>query len=745
LTEGNISPGLPPKKSKSFDLRWFLSRRLKAILIGGGAMFAFLLPFAILKGNYSFETSGRFLIAREAPRIIGRNEDYTNLVNYFHDYAKTQVERIKSPENLQLALKSLPEQILRYFKPEKMSLTTAAAILQGSLDVGEVGSTHLIQVKLKGGAAEGLAEMVNAIMNSYIQRLREESENKDSRRIAFLIQERDALKKAMETKSHSLEKMVQQTMTSDFQANTNVNLQKYLIIQDAYLRAYTAKVVAENIYTQTEAEAGELKKLNNKVLADEKVAGDQALSRTASWTYEKMQDLRASIDGVTKNNSDRQYIEQRMKGMQQYELTQREEVRKQADKIVKDKREYELAKRILGVKSEYLSKTKTADQLKEEMEKIKIQLETSLQEMVTGQQLMKVIENNRQKYFDLENRIRDLILEAKTPSIVSIESYAVTPSSPSSSNRQKLVMMSLLISFGLPAATFFVIDFLDNHMHSPQDITNYLGTPPLWPISEYQSNRVPAVPFERLTLDDPNHNIAKAFGSLAVRLNKEQKIHGAKIALFNGVNEQSGVTAICLNTAQIMRLTCDKIILIDANNIHPALSDNLGANSVPSSPIDFKADEIDLMPGIFHDAERQIDILSLARLDRTLWSGHLPTLLQALKRDYDFIVIDSAPILRTDLTEMLVVQTDIEVLVVQGDRSYFKDFTRSVEIMLRLEVPALATVLNWGGPKAPEWTEEMIAKLTDRAWIEATLKPAEGAIHDIRRWLQRIKGKWVKP
>jgi polysaccharide biosynthesis transport protein len=740
LTEDNVSLALPQKKGKGFDFQRFLSRRFKAILIGGGAMFAFLLPFAILKGNYSFETSGRFLIAREAPRIIGKsNEEYTNLVSYFHDYAKTQAERIKSPENLELALKSLPDQILRHFKPEKMNFATAAAILQRNLEVQEMGSTHLIQVKLKGGAAEGLAEMVNAIMNSYIQRLREESENKDSRRIAFLTQERDVLKKDFEEQSRSLDKMVQKTMSSDFQSNTNVNLQKYLIVQDSYLRAYNAKVAAENLYKQTEAEVSALKKLNNKVLADEMVAGDQSLWRTTSWTYEKLQELRASIDGVTKNNTDRLYIEQRMKAMQEYEHKQREEIRKQADKIIVEKRDLELAKRLLAAQSDFLSKAKTADELKEEMDKTKAQLESSLQDMVVGQQLVKVIENSRIKYFDLENRIRDLILEAKTPLIVSIESYAVTPNSPSSSNRQKLIMMSLLISFGIPTVGFFLIDFIDNRMHSPKDITNYLGTPPLWPISDYHSDNAPTVSFERLTLDDVKHNIAKAFGSLSVRLNKERTLHDAKIALFNGVNEQSGVTAIAINTARIMRLTCDKIILIDANNIHPGLCESVGAKSDAIGPMNFNSDEINIAPGLFHDEERQIDILCLARMNRSLWSGHLPTLLQSLKEKYDFILIDSAPILQTDLTEMLVVLADIEVLIVQGDRTYYNDFIRSIEILLRLEVPALATVLNWGGPKPPDWTEQLIAKMSDRDWIEDKIKPAKAVIDNIWQWLNRMK------
>ncbi|MGQ9919933.1 MAG: GumC family protein [Desulfobacca sp.] len=744
MQKNNRAPALPPKRAKKFDIFWFVQHRAATILVLGGALFALFLPFAVLKGNYAFETAGKLLIAREAPKIIGSKDEYNNLVNYFHDYAKTQVERIRSLDNLEAALKNVPPEVQTHFRPGNMDLSLAAVILQRSLEVSVIGGTHLIQVKLTGGKAVYLADMVNAIMDAYIQKLREESETRDSRRLAFLIQERDELKKQIEEQTKSLETIVQQTMSSDFADNANVFLQKYLSVQDAFLRADVARIAAQNTYEQTVAENAAVKNVPIKVLADEMVAGDQSLWRTTSWTYEKLQELRASIDGVTKANPDRQYIEQRMKGMEEYERKQREEIRKQSEKIVNEKRELELTKKTLAAQYDYLNKAKTANDLKEALDKAREQLEQSLDGMLQGRQLKQSIENSRKKYFDLENRIRDLMLEAKTPLLVSVESYAVPPTSPSSSNKKKLVMLSVALSFGLVTMVLFAIDFADNRIHSPQDITQYLGVPPSWPISNYMPAPGRAVSFAALTWQDPEHKIARALGSLAVRLDRERSRFGAKIVLCTGVHAGCGVTSIVLNTAQAMKKFCQRILVVDANRAHPNMLTLLDppAGRETAGPNAPDAPRWEL--GIYHDDRRELDFFSLDRLDQfTADSGGLSQFLQEARQRYDFIFIDSEPILKSDFTEMLVVQADVVVLCLQGDHTLYQDFVRATEIILRLEVPALATVLNWGGPKPTAWSDDILGKLTDRQWLEAKChklwQAAQQAPPLLQQWLQKIR------
>ncbi len=70
MQKASSPPVLPQRRAKKFNIFWFVQRRAATILVVGGFLFALFLPFAVLKGNYSFETGGKLLIAREAPKII---------------------------------------------------------------------------------------------------------------------------------------------------------------------------------------------------------------------------------------------------------------------------------------------------------------------------------------------------------------------------------------------------------------------------------------------------------------------------------------------------------------------------------------------------------------------------------------------------------------------------------------------------------------------------------------------------
>jgi polysaccharide biosynthesis transport protein len=89
----------------------------------------------------------------------------------------------------------------------------------------------------------------------------------------------------------------------------------------------------------------------------------------------------------------------------------------------------------------------------------------------------------------------------------------------------------------------------------------------------------------------------------------------------------------------------------------------------------------------------------------------LPTLFERLSGEYDFILVDSAPLFSSDATELLVTLAHVVVLVAQGDRTMLRDFARTTELILRLEIPAMAAVLNWGGIRPLNWFDGMVAKI----------------------------------
>lgn len=705
------SPVLLPDKSKPFDMRGFLLRRKLPIIVLGGFILTLLFPFALLKGSYSFEASGKMLIARETPQIIMRSEE--NISNYFRDYATSQIERIKSPATLETAVKKLPEPLAARYRPKGGDDLAVAAELSKNLTVENIPNTDFISLKFTGNSADGLAEVVNSIMDAHLQRLQAEEENQEGRRVAFLSEERNALNREIEEEMTTIEDLVRKTRSLSFQDQNNIFLNRYLNLQNIYAPAYSAMVAARNEYDESLKEAETLKALSTKVLVDEMVAADQTIWSTSSWTYQKLQDLRATIDGISKDNPDRRYVEQRMTAMQEYEQKMRQDVTDRAEKIVNGKRDYNLSQKIITAKSSYLIKEKTAKEIKADMDQALAEAEKNALNMLKGQELIKTIGNNRAKLFELEGRIHNLVLEAKKPLRMSVDSYAVKPKSPSGSNLKKLYMMVFLLSFSIPALAFFIYDFLDNRIRSPKDIAHYIGRPPTWPISAYRAPEGrETTGFSRITLDEPNHTISKAIRSLAVRLDKERTGHGAKIAVICGVDFQNGTTEIALNVSHAMKHFCERVLLIDGNVMRPGLRRTLNLEEAGSCDAQVLTDGDEVRKAIVPEPERGIDVLCLGECR---WDQHLhrrlPPLFDAMSEQYDFVLIDAAPITQSDLTELFVVLSQLSILVVQGDRSLFRNFVQSVKIIMRLEVPALAVVLNWGGPRPMTWFDNAVERV----------------------------------
>ena len=85
-------------------------------------------------------------------------------------------------------------------------------------------------------------------------------------------------------------------------------------------------------------------------------------------------------------------------------------------------------------------------------------------------------------------------------------------------------------------------------------------------------------------------------------------------------------------------------------------------------------------------------------------------LFDSAKREYDYICIDCAPVLQSDLTEHLALYADIIVLISVGESTYFNDLRKAAELLVHLKVPAIAPLLNWGGLKRSMSIDKLLEK-----------------------------------
>jgi polysaccharide biosynthesis transport protein len=70
-------------------------------------------------------------------------------------------------------------------------------------------------------------------------------------------------------------------------------------------------------------------------------------------------------------------------------------------------------------------------------------------------------------------------------------------------------------------------------------------------------------------------------------------------------------------------------------------------------------------------------------------------IIEKAREEYDYIYIDTAPIMVSDTTEYIVMKSDVGVLVVHGNKTTYPDMVRAVDILGKLELKVFSMILNW--------------------------------------------------
>jgi len=703
-SDGTLLPGT--KKNKPIDIVGFVLRNMMTIIVVGNFGFTLLAPFALLAIKPFYKASAQLKIEPVVESIIGEGED-TSILNQYKDFTQTQAMRLRDMDILEEAVTRLtPEQKNALF-PKGLAPQGCAAMLSHRLYIKPVSRSYLIDIAIQGDNPDGLAAILNAIMDVYKTTVDTERQAKNDRRLTYLRSERDDLKISIREKQIKLQELAKQTNTSSFSEAFNFYFKRAEQLQDAYVKLYLQLVEAEHLYAQRVKEMDAISKLSLDPQVEEMVSNDFGLDRTQAWTYQELQTLRSSLDGLTQDNQERKETESRMAAMRKYERDMTDEVRQLSRKVLFGKREYELKKRLIEAKSQYESiKTSMAD-ISLKLKDAKTQAAVNSERLIIGEQLQAELRHMRELLFKYESRINELVVQANVASRVSISTRARKPSSQAGSNAKTLFMVCIALPFGFITCILFVIEFLDNRIVSAKDLVSALGYPPTWPISRAPEK----IAFSRVTLDAPESVTSKALRSLALRIHRDAERNQTKLFMFNGIDSQSGTTEILLNTAHHLGNMLPSVLVIEATSFHPTLRDILAIPNNQPGFSDILAGKISLEDAIYTDYERNVNFIFSSEPAQELQASLVfQSILAQVKQDFDIILIDSSPIMKNDFTEYLAMHADVIIMIIQGDRALYRSVREVAQLLMRLEVPAMASVLNWGGARYATKLEKILEK-----------------------------------
>ena len=312
-------------------------------------------------------------------------------------------------------------------------------------------------------------------------------------------------------------------------------------------------------------------------------------------------------------------------------------------------------------------------------------------------------------------RENDVVLAGK-PNNISIVDHALTPDSPVGPNRARTIVAAFFLSIGLGIGLALFFEYLDDTVHSTQEVERVLHLPALAVIPAMGSAMRRPLIASKTALQKQNGNganndellikadsrspLAEAYRQMRTSVLLSTAGRAPKSLLVTSSLPGEGKTTTAVNTAISLAQTGASVVIIDADMRRPRLQSifHVAARDGLSSILSSDVSETDMLAMIETDEESGIDVLSSGPIPpnpaELLGSDQMRRLMTALQGRYTHVVVDSPPV--SSFTDGVLISTMVDgvLLVVHGGKSSRHIVRRSKQLLNDVGAKVLGVVLN---------------------------------------------------
>jgi polysaccharide biosynthesis transport protein len=311
-------------------------------------------------------------------------------------------------------------------------------------------------------------------------------------------------------------------------------------------------------------------------------------------------------------------------------------------------------------------------------------------------------EANRSLYDGLQQRLQEagIIAGLHSSNIRKIDP-ADAPDFPSSPRKSVNLTLGLLCGLGLGLVLAFTIEALDTNIKTIFDIEERLGLPMLGVVPQVDSKLLSPETFvQDATSPVPGawSRLAEAYRSLRTTILLSRAGTPPQVILVSSAKPSEGKTSITTLESIVFALNGARVLLIDSDLRRPSvhlrfrIANKIGLTSVLTgkSPLEEAIVPIAAVPTLHVLPAGPIAPMPA----ELLGSLQMQRLVEGLRAKYDFILIDTPPVLTVTDAAVLVSISDGVVLVLRYAQASRNVVARASEILLRSGAHLLGVVLN---------------------------------------------------
>ncbi len=310
-----------------------------------------------------------------------------------------------------------------------------------------------------------------------------------------------------------------------------------------------------------------------------------------------------------------------------------------------------------------------------------------------------------QRVLSIDEKFFTLLMEKRTEYSISEAGFvpqhtildkAVVSSIPVSPNKKIILATGILLGVVISLVLLILKYVFKNTISSIDEINRYahssaafLGNIPIY------SNEIPV---SQLVIDkEPKSVIAEAFRSVRSNLQFISNDENKKIIAITSTISGEGKTFCAINLAGIIALSGKKVVIIDLDMRRPKIHIGFGVKNVCGmSTLLIHRNTIEEC--IHHSELENLDFITSGPIPpnpaELIISGELEKVIEKLKKQYDYIMIDNPPIgLVSDAMETLK-KADYPIYVFKNEYSR-KNFINNIDkLILENGIKKLAIILN---------------------------------------------------
>lgn len=442
--------------------------------------------------------------------------------------------------------------------------------------------------------------------------------------------------------------------------------------QDPKLADYLESATSEDYITALQKEIAQLQL--NRDLALTKVDPDLNITAKVSEYDRKIKELKAKLD-------------EKIKVLKAGILASSpEEVKALSQKIIEE----EIKNSSLRITQNGLDEI-----LKRYEEKFNRLPKTSL-ELARFQRNRESLEK---LYTLVEERYQEAVInEQSQPGNVLIIDDARTPGHPAKPNRILIVIIGLFIGAGLSFAYVFLKNYFDNSVKTPEDIQKKNVNVLAWiPQVDGLSLNIKSK-FDFIVATQPDSIAAEAYRSLRTRVQFSRADKDSlKTILITSPAPQEGKTTVAINLAGSFALANKKTLIVDCDLRKPRLHQVLERDKKPGL-IDYLVGDYKLNQVISPTEINGLYIITSGTIppnpSEMLDSKQMENFLSEIRNQYDYIILDSPPIVAVTDAEILAKKVDSSILVISADVTEIAMLDRALQLLKHDNSNIIGTVLN---------------------------------------------------